>query len=251
MFLASLVVALLFPALVDAQAFIPTGNLNDARHSHAAVGLKDGRVLVLGGYGSVSGCCAVLKTAEIYDPITQVFTRTGNMAQARVKPMLILLPSGKVLVAGGDGPLADGGYAALASTELYDPETGTFSPSGSMAHGRRGSTGTLLPDGTVLLAGGANEWFNFPADAETFDPTTGIFSLTGPMPEARWQHAAARLPNGAVLLAGRGGFSGRRLGKKGIRSSRPRRMAKWKIRLSTEVSRLIVAASAPSFRRRS
>ena len=56
-----------------------------------------------------------------------------------------LLPSGKVLVAGGD---------AFATAELYDPLTGTWSATGSMSISRFGHTLTLLPTGKVLVAGG-------------------------------------------------------------------------------------------------
>ena len=60
-----------------------------------------------------------------------------------------LLPSGKVLVAGGD-TLSD----PLSSAELYDPASGTWTPTGSLVTARDYHTATLLPDGRVLVAGG-------------------------------------------------------------------------------------------------
>ena len=60
-----------------------------------------------------------------------------------------LLPNGKVLVAGGYLEAA-----SLASAELYDPATGTWSATGSLATGARNHTATLLPNGKVLVAGG-------------------------------------------------------------------------------------------------
>src|SRR5215468_4646187 len=76
---------------------------------------------------------------------------TGSMSTPRVAHAAMLLPSGKVLVAGGS--LAPAGNG-LATAELYDPVTGTWAPTGSMSVGRWGHTLTLLPTGKVLAAGG-------------------------------------------------------------------------------------------------
>ena len=62
-----------------------------------------------------------------------------------------LLPSGKVLVAGG---YDDGG--TLSSAELYDPASGTWTATGSLGTARYDHTATLLPSGKVLVAGGGN-----------------------------------------------------------------------------------------------
>lgn len=63
-----------------------------------------------------------------------------------------LLGDGTVLVAGGYD-LA----TPLATAELYDPLTGTFSATGSMNVERWRHTETLLNDGTVLIVGGADD----------------------------------------------------------------------------------------------
>ena len=108
-----------------------------------------------------------------------------------------MLPNGKVLVAGGFG--ADGHN--LSSAELYDPATGTWTTTGSLAAGRAEQTATLLPNGKVLVAGGALNG-NELARAELYDPASGTWSATGKLATARSLHTATLLPDGKVLVAG-------------------------------------------------
>jgi hypothetical protein len=125
------------------------GVLTTARECHTASLLPDGKVLVAGGLDSTGKAIA---TAELYDPTNQSFTLTkGNMETARAFQTATLLKDGTVLVAGGSD-----GTSSLATAELYDPNTGIFSPTGNMANARQSHTATLLNDGTVLVTGGTN-----------------------------------------------------------------------------------------------
>jgi hypothetical protein len=132
--------------------------------------------------------------------VAGVFTTTGSMVRARVSHTATLLPNGKVLLVGG-AP-SDGTLTHLASAELYDPVSNTFSATGSMSTDRLGHTATLLADGKVLIAGGRPFTSNEVATAEIYDPATDRFSATGSMNVPRAGHAAARLLDGRVLIAG-------------------------------------------------
>ena len=57
---------------------------------------------------------------------------------------------------GGSQRSGSDGGRAFASAELYDPVTGTFSATGDMTTTRFGQAAALLPDGTVLIAGGSS-----------------------------------------------------------------------------------------------
>jgi hypothetical protein len=124
--------------------FIATGNLSVPRHKHAAVLLRDGKVLVIGG--ADSRLRGFYNSAELYDPATGKFSPTGAMSVARykIREAAALLADGRVLIAGGGTRL-----------EVYDPAAGIFSllPD-RVTTPLRYSTTTLLPDGTALIAGG-------------------------------------------------------------------------------------------------
>ncbi len=178
--------------------FTVTGSTVSPHSYHTATLLADGTVLVAGGLnaGQSSGA------AEIYNPTTGQFTSTGSMGTAREGHTATLLPDGRVLIAGGVESSSSGPSAALNSAELFDPKSGTFSPTTRpMAVERYGHYAVLLGTGQVLVGGG------FPdVSAELFDPVAGTFSLTGIMTIPRGGATATLLQSGQVLVAG--GFVG-------------------------------------------
>jgi len=191
-----------------ADTWTATGSMSIARAWHTATLLSNGTVLVAGGLGDVNNnySGSITATAEIYDPAAGTWTLTSSMSTARYIHKATLLPNGTVLVAGGSPVTPDGegnGGAAVTSAEIYDSVAGTWTLTGSMIAARSNYTATLLPNGTVLVAGGGASLSGGPiASAEVFDPSAGTWTLTGNMTTARWQHTATLLPNGTVLVAG-------------------------------------------------
>jgi hypothetical protein len=132
-----------------AGTFTATGSMAVAREAQTATLLSNGKVLIAGGD---SGGSVYNASAELYDPAAGRFTATGSLTVARSLHTATLLPGGRVLIAGGNR--SSGFSVTLASAELYDPGSGTFTATGSMAVARDSQTATLLSNGKVLIAGG-------------------------------------------------------------------------------------------------
>ena len=189
-------------------SFTTTGSLITDRTAHVATLLADGRVLVAGGIRIAGGVfTARLASAEIFDPATGNFTPAASMGTDRQNAAAVLLATGKVLVSGGFGKTVYAYSSYLQSAEIFDPATGAFSATGTMAAGRGVQQLTRLGSGKVLVTGGTNG-STVIKTAEVFDPATGAFSATGAMQQARDFHTATLLPSGSVIVIGGSDNSG-------------------------------------------
>ena len=184
-----------------ADTFAATGSMVAPHMGQTATLLQNGQVLIAGGETA---------SAELFNPSTGTFMATGSMAVSRAGHTATLLPDGRVLVAGGVLVAVCAGCTSwpvpygpgVASAELYDPVSGTFTSTGSMSEGRSGHTATLLVDGTVLVAGTGNA-------AELFNPGTGTFSVVGELLTPRCGQATATLRNDSTVLVSGGRSCGR------------------------------------------
>ncbi len=187
--------------------WVATGKLNSKRHDHTQTVLKDGRVLITGG--QFNG--GALSSAEIYDPATGQWTMTGAMNSSRFRHSATLLPNGKVLVAGGVIYAASGDYyepniSYIGTAEIFDPGTGQWTTTGSLAQARSWHSATLLNNGRVLVVGGKNGFnyngVTFAYLSEIYDPASGLWSSTPTQGPQAYFHTATLMPDGRVLVAG-------------------------------------------------
>jgi Kelch motif/Galactose oxidase, central domain len=172
-------------------AFTLGGRLGTWRDDHTATRLRDGRVLVAGGWGEGG----VLSTTETFDPRTGEFSSGPQMASPRAGATATLLRDGRVLVAGG---FTDN-RPTTSSAELFTKSG--FTAVGPLRAPRGAHVAARLPDGRVLVAGGFSRG-RVVASTEIFDPRTGRFAPGPAMRVPRYKAAAVELADGRVLVIG-------------------------------------------------
>ena len=177
----------------SADAWFPTGAMPKGKRDHGSILLNDGRVLVCGNATDDT-------TAELYDPASNSWSLTGFTTGSHDQIFsLTLLPSGRVLAAGG----FDGSFGTSRSEE-YDPSSGTWINVSWMKSPTERHTATLLRDGKVLVTGGFTGAQNLSA-CELYDPDTFSWTTTGSLNVARSGQAAVQIGSGEVLVAGGSG----------------------------------------------
>jgi hypothetical protein len=177
------------------------GSMAADHNGGTASRLADGRVLIAGGLPNWTDLDAV-STAELFDPVTNTFQTTGPLAVARTDDMAVTLDNGNVLVtAGASAWNWDVDTVPYASTELYDPATGSFHAGPALRVPRILATATLVGSNRVLVAGGGGGEAN-DRNAEMYDALTNAWTSAGAMTYPRTLPKSARMSNGNVLIAG-------------------------------------------------
>ena len=161
-----------------------------------AITLRDGRALIL-SQGE----------AFLFDGKRDRFTNAGGMSAKRLRPGLAVLASGRVLVAGGQkevswAPGVESG--SQRSADLFDPDTGDWTPLPPMMMNRGDCAAVVLPDGRAMIIGGLDSGTKVQA-TEIFDPTTSTWSMGPPLqigPQRRTypRGPVLALPDGRVLV---------------------------------------------------
>jgi hypothetical protein len=196
-------------------------HLNVARYEQTAnlisTGPDNGSVLVAGGFGvsGAAGVATALSSAEMYDPVNNIWKTIASLAVARGDHTSTQFTNGQILVVGGGNyPL----YNDIASSELYDPVAAIWTTADNLLEGRSYHTSTLLADETVLVVGGGGYANDHLASAERYDPAInngankGTWKTTGPLNTGRYSHTATLFANSAQPFYGKvmvaGGFGG-------------------------------------------
>ena len=145
-----------------------------------------------------------LNSTELYDPDTGTFTDGATLNQARQSHSSVLLPNGLVLISGGNTSSSahwDIQTNFLASAELYDRSTNTFTLTGSKNNATSGTSSITVWTGKFLSAGGGTN------QAELYNPlmpgTSEIWvATTGSLAAARTSPQQNLLDDGRVLISG-------------------------------------------------
>ncbi|PYV20164.1 MAG: hypothetical protein DMG27_23710, partial [Acidobacteria bacterium] len=144
---------------------------------------------------------------EVFDPTAGAFTTaTGALSSPRESHAGAVLQDGRVLIVGGycsgSAQVCPNGTGPLASSDIYDPSTGSVSPGPLMSTARRGLSATTQLDGKVFVAGGNDGSVDL-ASTEVYDPAAGTFAVSKTLATARQGHQAFLLPhNNNILIVG-------------------------------------------------
>lgn len=191
--------------VAETQIFVPgyTGTFFDGPRTydrgagHTATALSNGDVLLVGGQdlgpGSVS-------TAVIYDWETQTLIPVpGSLSQGRAFHTATALPGDRVLIHGGllEAAARSG---TLASAEMYDHATGTFTPVSSAGVARFSHTATYTL-GKIVIAGGSTDTGSL-APIEVYDPVLDTWTVSTTFNRPRQHHTATEIAPGRVLFVG-------------------------------------------------
>jgi hypothetical protein len=175
--------------------------MTSAHVAHTATlftsGPLQGKVLVVGGDVFGESTNVPTNVAELYDPVANTFTATGPLNVARSNHVAVLLPNGKVLIAGG----VNGSNQAEVSAELYDPVAQTFSFTSSLAFAQSSPAAVLLANGQVLVLGGTGS-AGQDNQAQMYNPVSGTFSTILGMVSPRADFPVVTLSDGTLLITG-------------------------------------------------
>ncbi len=183
------------------------GPMNEARRSHAATLLHDGRVLVTGGGSGVATTSSpAIQSAEIFDPATGMFTVIGNMVTARSAHSATLLADNTVLITGGSAGI--GTRYPTKTAEIFNPADNSFKALAPMNFSHLAQNPGLLRDGRLVQP---SSYYNdthtaagglITAESEIYDAGTRLFTPIEPMFKQRIDIGAIGLLDGSLLVAG-------------------------------------------------
>jgi hypothetical protein len=185
------------------NSFVIGAPMATARETFAFGRLNDGRAIAAGGAPNGSGSGPYISSCEIYDPATNTWTTVLPMSTPRSRPLAIVLPSGKFLVAGG----FDNTNTTLTSAEIYDPVANTWTPTGALPVAMVAEAGapiliTAGPNaGNVLVAFNGDGHGTFYNQSFIYNVVAGTWGSAAAIP-ARFDGTTIGLASGNILGVG-------------------------------------------------
>jgi hypothetical protein len=170
-------------------------NMISGREGHRAILLVNGKVLIIGGSRDPN------LYAELYNPATHRFEKTGPSPLNLTGSCAVQLRDGRIFVMGGMLHRQPVQYSMI-----YDPSTNRFTRTADLELVKYKFGAALLPDGKVIVIGGSNnrDWMGKYNTTEIYDPQKNTF-LKGPglhFERFKLNNAVVTLRNGAILVAG-------------------------------------------------
>lgn len=199
-------------ALNTTEIFDPVTNtfsagpvMSTKRLGHEAVKLPNGLVLLVGGINGginlgVTALPTFTNSTQLFNPATNSFTASGNIVSSRLKPLLKVLPSGNVIMAGG----AAGTFLTAAATTEIRNASGVWSAGPAMPIATVLPGEAMTPAGQLLVTGGGTGTLaSFTAHGSVFRFTEGGgWATLNPLPATRMNHSCTLLADGTYVLVG-------------------------------------------------
>ncbi|ATB42096.1 leucine-specific transport system, periplasmic-binding protein LivK [Cystobacter fuscus] len=180
-----------------------TNTVQGETTNSSVVMLDSGLVLVAGGRPHAPGSEWNKTASALYDPVKNEWKPTGEINEPRQLASAVKLPSGEVLLSGGQS-LSSG--ELLKSMELYDPVAGTWKTTSDLSRPRYKHQSTLLPSGKILVTGGrtlietpTGEKEADATTAELYDPATNQWSSAGNLRYSTLDATVISLGSGEVM----------------------------------------------------
>lgn len=187
--------------------FTVIGNMTQPRSAHSAFLLDDGTVLITGGSTGM-GTLYPTTTAEVYNPADNSFTAVGPMNYSHLAQLPGKLRDGRIVLGAAyyNDTHTSAGGVITAESEIYTPDTRSFTVIPRMFKPRIDIGALGLLDGTLLIAGGVTTSKTYPSifqpTSEVYDPAAGAWKLSGIMSTGRDEFSGLLLDDGRAIISG-------------------------------------------------
>ena len=191
----------------EANSWAEAEPMMQSRMSHSAVKLMDNRILVTGGMASVT-MGDTLSSAEIYDPLQNLWFTVVELNRPRFAHRSTLLPDGRVLVTGGTTVVEGELLGPETTAEIYDPILNEWTLITTDLVARKDHSAVLMSGGKVILIGGGDPIGTGVLPIESYDIASNEWSVISNLPEGRNLLTATTLRDGSIMVVGGGTVKG-------------------------------------------